>query len=128
VERSRDWFRQAERDLNYAREASTAAYYEWACFVSQQSAEKALKGLYQAFAGEGWGHSILALLGGLEERMPISEELKSSARLLDRMYIPTRYPNGFDRGIPADYYGLNDAEEAIGCAASILEFVRPSIP
>jgi HEPN domain-containing protein len=128
VERSRDWFRQAERDLQHARNASDDTDYEWACFASQQAAEKSLKALYQALAGEGWGHSVLVLLEGLESRRTISDDLKSYARLLDRMYIPTRYPNGFDSGIPGDYFGSTDAEEAIRCAGAILEFARPEIP
>lgn len=128
VERSRDWFRQAEKDLQHARNSRASGDYEWACFAGQQAAEKALKGLYQALGGEGWGHSITGLLEGLTEKKAIPEPLLASGRLLDRMYIPTRYPNGFDQGIPADYFMIEDADRAIQEADAILEFVRPQIP
>jgi HEPN domain-containing protein len=128
VERSRDWFRQAERDLQHARHSQTDLDYEWACFASQQAAEKALKGLYQALSGEGWGHSISALLAGLEEKMAVPDRLKLGAKVLDKMYILTRYPNGFDQGIPADYFLEEDSERSIEECHAILEFVRPRIP
>lgn len=37
------WIDQAERDLKVARHLATHGYHEWACFVAQQSAEKAVK-------------------------------------------------------------------------------------
>ncbi len=37
------WLKQAEKDLTTARNSLNAGDYEWACFQSQQSAEKALK-------------------------------------------------------------------------------------
>lgn len=37
------WVRQAELDLQMAREAARTGHYEWACFGCQQSGEKALK-------------------------------------------------------------------------------------
>jgi HEPN domain-containing protein len=43
--------------------------------------------------------------------------------VLDRYYIPTRYPNGFPAGAPMDYYDQPTAEEAVRLAGSILEFV-----
>ena len=79
VERSRDWFRQAERDLEHARHSVTAEDHEWACFACQQAAEKALKALYQALAGEGWGHSVLALVEGLAGKLIVSEDLRRAA-------------------------------------------------
>jgi len=41
--RSHDWFRQAERDLDQARDSRLSGKHEWACFAAQQSAEKAVK-------------------------------------------------------------------------------------
>jgi hypothetical protein len=54
-----DWMRQADKDLKHARTSLAAGDYEWACFASQQAAEKALKALYQSLGGESFGHSIL---------------------------------------------------------------------
>jgi HEPN domain-containing protein len=46
VSRARDWFRQSLRDLELAERIMYADYYEWACFVAQQAAERAVKALY----------------------------------------------------------------------------------
>ena len=37
------WMKQAEADLKAARDSFEASNYEWSCFQSQQSGEKALK-------------------------------------------------------------------------------------
>ena len=128
VERSRDWFRQAERDLAHARKATALGEFEWVCFAAQQAAEKAVKALHEAHGGHGWGHAILKLLEDLEEVMVVPDRMKDAARVLDLMYIPTRYPNGFDNGIPGDYFTTRDAERAIEESHALLEFVRPQIP
>ena len=46
---------------------------------------------------------------------------------LDRFYIPTRYPNGFDTGSPKDYYTKKDAESACESARKIIEFCKSKI-
>ena len=55
VERSRDWIRQAERDLQNAKFEMNGGYFEWACFLSQQAAEKALKAVFQKLGAEAFG-------------------------------------------------------------------------
>jgi HEPN domain-containing protein len=37
------WMKQGEADLKAARDSFEASNYEWSCFQSQQSGEKALK-------------------------------------------------------------------------------------
>ncbi len=120
--RAQDWLDQAWRDLEHARADLTGGYHEWACFSAQQAAEKALKALYQHLKGEAWGHSVKRLLEELPEAVGVSPELVDCGRILDRFYIPTRYPNGFDYGKPADYYTATDSRQAIGCAEKILRF------
>lgn len=125
--RHRDWFRQAEADLRHARNAREDGDHEWACFAAQQSAEKALKAVIQMHGGEAWGHSVTILAGDLRDRLDLPDALVDAARRLDKHYIPTRYPNGFDAGAPTDYYTDQEAEAAISDAASILEFARGSL-
>ena len=93
-ERSKDWIRQALRDLESARSQRSAGFHEWACFISQQAAEKALKALYQQLGAEAWGHSLLDLMSGLQEKVVLPEALREDAQSLDRLYVPTRYLNG----------------------------------
>ena len=124
-ERSRDWFRQAERDLAHAEKDLHDGYYEWACFSAQQAAEKAVKALHYALGQEAWGHVIARLLEELPLEVP--ETLKDKARVLDGFYIPPRYPNGFPEGAPFEHYGKLQAEEALEYAREILEFVRKAL-
>ncbi len=124
-ERSHDWMRQAEKDLENARWEKEGGYFEWACFVAQQAAEKAIKAVYQKLGGEAWGHSVFNLLRGLEEKgIDLTGEMISAGRKLDRFYTPTRYPNGWDSGTPHDYYTEEDAEDAIRSAEEILRFCK----
>ena len=118
--RAQDWLAQAQRDLEHARLDLGASFHEWACFSAHQAAEKALKALFQHLNGEAWGHSVKRFLDELTPSIEGTAELLDCARILDRYYIPTRYPNGFDYGIPADYYTETDSRQAIDCAEAIL--------
>jgi len=42
-------------------------------------------------------------------------------------YIPTRYPNAFDRGAPADQFFEEDACKALEDTKEVMEFVRTTI-
>lgn len=120
--RAQDWLDQARRDLDHARHDVESDYHEWACFSAHQSAEKALKALYQHLGGEAWGHSTKRLMEELSTHLDVTPDLVDAARILDRFYIPTRYPNGFDDGKPADYYIQKDSQQAIDCAETIVRF------
>lgn len=90
----------------------------------QQAAEKAIKALYERLGGEAWGHSLFNLLKGLKEKMDIPEEIMKAGKFLDRFYVPARYPNGWQAGIPADYYSEEDSKSAINSAEKILWFCK----
>lgn len=124
VERSADWYKQAERDLKSARVQLGAEFFEWACFIAQQAAEKAVKALYQKFSGEAWGHSVYDLLKGIAEKVDVPEEVFESAKGLDRFYIPARYPNGWSSGFPGEYITKKDAKDAISNSKKILRFCK----
>lgn len=123
-ERSADWMVQAERDLEQARWSLEGRFFEWACFVAQQAADKAVKAVYQAHHAVAWGHSVGKLLADLPGKVQPEEALIERAIRLDRLYIPSRDPNGFDTGSPGDYFTRRDAEEAIADARQILDFCR----
>jgi HEPN domain-containing protein len=123
--RARDWFRQAEADLAQARDSHRDAHYEWACFAAQQAAEKAAKGAHEALGQEAWGHVVTELLEALRPHARgIDDQLLDRARALDKLYIPTRYPNGLAGGAPADFYTRAEAERAITDAEVVLEVCR----
>jgi HEPN domain-containing protein len=123
-----DWFRQAEADLQHARNARESGDYEWSCFAAHQAAEKALKSVFLKMGMDAWGHTLTVLIGNLPETVEKpSQELVNNARILDKYYIPTRYPNGFDSGAPTDYYTEEESRNAIRQAEEILEYCHHQI-
>ena len=121
-ERSDDWARQAQRDLECAKAQVKDGFCEWACFIAQQGAEKAVKAVYQKMGGEAWGHSVSDLLKGLCEKTDVPTELIDTAKQLDRFYIPARYPNGWASGTPSDYISLEDAQSAVSYSEKIIQY------
>ncbi len=122
AERHGDWIRQARRDLEHAREALADGIFEWSCFAAQQAAEKAVKAVFQRFHAEAWGHSVTGLLQKLPAPVKVPGPLLQKAKELDKHYLPTRYPNGFDQGAPMDYYTKSEARRAVAHAESLIEF------
>jgi HEPN domain-containing protein len=127
AERSGDWMRQAEADLRHARNALEDGDFEWAAFASQQSGEKAIKALFQKLNLDAWGHALSLLLASLPADVKPDSSLIDLAKELDKHYIPTRYPNGFDRGAPVDFYTEKEAREAIVSAEAIIDYCRRQI-
>jgi len=126
--RTKDWFRQAEKDLQHAKRSTDAGDFEWACFAAQQAAEKAVKSLYQSIHVDALGHSVSRMLQDLPVSLNSPKDLLERAKELDKHYIPSRYPNFHPEGAPMDYYTGPEARRAVEGAEKILEFVRSKIP
>ncbi len=124
-ERSRDWLKQAEHDLDKAKLDRQWNYFEWACFTAHQVAEKAVKAVYYAHHGEARGPGVRELLISL--KLSASDVVKRHATYLDRFYIPTRYPNGLPSGVPHEYFSEDDADSAIEAAEAVIEWCRGHI-
>lgn len=122
ADRSRDWFAQAERDLEQACSSRREERHEWACFAAQQAAEKAVKALHLALGQEAWGHTVAKLL--VELPVEVDSLMIEKGRVLDNLYVPTRYANGHPEGAPFEHFGSLQSEEAIRYAGEIIEFVR----
>ena len=118
MSRYADWFAQALRDLEKAHLDLQHEYWEWACFTAQQAAEKAVKALLMSRGMDAWGHAITPMLRALKD-LDVPLHLIEYAQLLDVLYIPTRYPNGFSVGKPADYFSATKAQEALDAATEI---------
>ena len=126
-DRHADWLRQAKRDLAHAQRAAEDGDYEWSCFAAQQGAEKAVKAVYQRLGAAAWGHSVTMLLTNLPQTYRPPETLVERAKALDKHYIPTRYPNGFERGAPMDYYTRLEADRSIQDAQTIIHFCEDTL-
>lgn len=118
------WLRQAELDLEDARYSAAGGRHNLACFLSQQAAEKALKAfLYLGGNQLVWGHSVAELVDDATAADASFEALREKGSLLDRFYIPTRYPNGLPGGIPSESFNAKDSEEAMRAAKDIIDTV-----
>jgi HEPN domain-containing protein len=123
MNRANDWFEQAKNDLNHAKKSLEMGDYGWACFACQQAGEKAVKALYMKKNSIAWGHSVYELLENLPEDLKPSLELIEKAKILDKYYIPTRYPNAHPSGPAFKFYTKKEAEEAIKICEEVMNFV-----
>ncbi|MCX2728002.1 HEPN domain-containing protein [Thermomicrobium sp. 4228-Ro] len=122
------WLRQAEDDLEAAHALFVAGKYAQACFFAQQAAEKALKALWFAADLDPWGHSVYRLI--VELPQPLRHELEplqQAALALDKLYVPTRYPDALGELTPAEAYTRPEAERALVEAHAILDAVRSQL-
>ena len=122
MNRSRDWYAQAERDLEQALSSKREQRHEWACFAAQQAAEKAVKALHLSLGQEAWGQVVARLLRELP--IKVDESLVHKGQVLDNFCVATRYANGHPEGAPFEHYGPLQSQEAVRYAGEILAFVR----
>ena len=127
MNRSGDWLAQARRDLEHARQSIGLGHFEWACFAAQQAAEKAAKALHLHLGTEAWGHSVFELLDGLPPDRRPSNSLLDLARMLDRHYIPPRYPNAHPSGPPSQFYTRADAEQGVAGAEAVVSYCERQV-
>lgn len=116
------WLAQAVDDLEFTRWVlAEGRFFDKGCFIAQQAAEKALKAVHY-LKGERlvFGHSVLELLDRLLPEHRDLGTLHEPARLLDRYYIPTRYPNGLPGGSPFQSFQRSDLESALDMAERVV--------
>ncbi len=122
MERSKDWIEESGGDLNHAKSDLKHGFYNWACFSAQQSAEKAVKAIFQKMHAEAWGHSVSDLLKELSKNYEVPERLMELGLELDKAYIPARYPDAHPSGSPKDRYTAEEAKRLISYAEEIFKF------
>ena len=132
MNRSADWLHQAKADLAQARLSADAGHHEWACFASHQAAEKALKALHLFHGQQSWGHGLGRSLRDLphEVRRPLEQQvadLEDRLRVLDALYIPTRYPDSLPEGAPTDHFGRLQSQDAIAHASALVAAIRSAL-
>ena len=124
LEEGRRWLAQAEEDLKWVRDLANRGGYHLACFLAQQTGEKAMKAFLYAQGEEVvLGHSVERLCALASRWKPDLIESVKRWAVLDSYYIPTRYPNGLPDSIPAKVY----TEEAAKSAATLAEEIVASI-
>lgn len=116
------WLAQAQDDVQFARWLlSENRGFDKGCFIAQQGAEKALKAvLYLGGARSILGHSVADPLKRASTKHSHLARFRGDALQLDRLYIPTRYPNGLPAGTPFENYTREDLEKAVVMAEGIV--------
>lgn len=122
------WLDQARDDLRWAGHLADTGGYNIACFLSQQSAEKALKALL-FHSGEELviGHAVQGLCERAAVLVPDMREMCARWSFLDSFYLPTRYPDALPGGIPARAYDQGAARQAVGLASEVITFVAEHV-
>ncbi len=118
------WLETAKDDLDSALILKDKGKFAHSCFHAQQAGEKALKALWFSVDADPWGHSIRKLIENLKtvdkDLFRSLEPLIRAGTVLDRFYIPTRYPNGLPDMTPQEAFSAEDAE---GCLKSSREIL-----
>ena len=119
------WLKQAEYDLSASRLSYGNAFYEWACFQAEQSAEKAMKGL-MVFCGykPPKVHKLSILLKIIRRLRPdISGNINIQS--LQSYTFVSRYPFILpgDNSTPHDFIDEENAGECVAEAEIVLKIM-----
>jgi len=130
-EEANRWFTTGQDDLDTAVILRKNKKHAHACFHAHQAVEKAIKGVWYFYDEDPWGHSILKLIQDIEEvdanAFSLLNKFVEDARKLDRLYIPTRYPNGLPDITPDMAYSEDDSRYSITAAQKIMKEVETII-
>ena len=125
MNRSADWLHQAHSDLDLAAVSAAAGHHEWACFACHQAVEKALKALHLRHGlGRSWRELPPVVGAALAEAL---SDLEDRLRILDALYIPTRYPDSLPDGAPSDHFGRLQSDDAQRHARSIVDAITTAL-
>lgn len=121
---AQEWFYRADEDeLSCVALLKEKISPSNACFLAQQCAEKYLKGMI-IFSGKEIDkiHDLKKLANLLENDFPGIIKFMDDFYVLNRCYIPSRYPGGF-----AENFDWQDAKTALEIAKKIKKFVLDQI-
>jgi len=122
---ARRWLAQAWDDWEAGKLLLERGKHAQAAFLAQQAGEKALKALWIALGLDPWGHSLARLLRDLPpEEAPAFHPLLPQALALDKLYIPTRYPDALPGLTPKEAYTEEEAKKALEDAQAVLKAVE----
>jgi len=119
------WRQQADSAAEVAGLARDGGRAEWACFLSEQAAQLAVKALLHGAGLEAWGHDLTVLSARAEGELGSAwtSGLGDAAARLARHYIATRYPDAVPSGAPTTHYTDADAAQAERDAQALLAAV-----
>jgi HEPN domain-containing protein len=119
------WWRQALSDFELLAKIKQLGKFDTCCFLSQQTAEKALKSFLFSRGEELiFTHSIFRLCELAGRYEPEFFDLREQVKLLDFYYVEARYPNAIEDVIPAEFYNEQDAGQAIKMSQTVIQMVK----
>jgi len=132
MNRSADWLHQARADLAQAQLSAESGHHEWACFACHQATEKALTALHLRHGQQSWGHglgrSFRDLPPGIAAELAGQVvDLEDRLRVLDALYIPTRYPDSLPEGAPTDHFGRLQSQDALCHARALVDAIGSAL-
>ena len=128
IREAKRWLTTADDDIDSAVILKENGKFAHSCFHAQQAGEKALKAVWFFADADPWGHSIKKLIEDLTSvDFKLYQKLEPYARIgmvLDRFYIPTRYPNGLPDITPDVAFTNEDADTCITYSRRIIDQVH----
>lgn len=117
-----EWIRQADYDLETAKSLFTTKRYIYTIFMCHLSIEKALKGIYTKKLKKLplKTHNLLYLVEKIKLRLP--EALYDFIFNLNRVSIPTRYPDDLQRMLK-DYDEIK-VKEILAKSEEVLKWIK----
>lgn len=122
TEASKRWLAFAREDLRMAELAMQEALHNQVCFHCQQCAEKAVKALLVHQGKKPPRTHRLSDLLNLLDSSPL-DEISLTIQLLDRFYIPTRYPDALPGLLPEGLPDADDAQDALVVANQTIALI-----
>lgn len=118
-----EWIRKAEDDdLSAKVIIQEGGAPSTACFLSQQMAEKYLKGLLVFYSiSFPKVHDLLEMTTLLLDKASDIEDLRDDLVSLNRYYIETRYPGDYPQ------FSLEECQKAYEAAMKVRDFVLEKI-
>ena len=120
------WVEFAVEDLKMAKLAMKEKIYNQVCFHSQQAVEKIFKGYLETKnVLPPKTHKLTDLISLINNG--IIKKFKNEIILLDRFYIPTRYPDALPGSLPIGLPKEKDAKDSLETAIKIVKELRDKI-
>lgn len=124
------WLKQAKFDLQAAKTSTKYGFYEWACFQTQQSAEKSLKSIIVSHGKSAPRiHRLGVLFGIIKGLEPKYRGMYLDVSELQAYTFASRYPflvpGTYET--PHEYITKEDATICIRKATKILRLVQNNL-
>lgn len=111
------WLEASDDEARLASDLVDLKAFNAVVLHSEQSAQLALKGLLRGVgaAREAWGHALSELADRAVSAagLGLADDLRARLAVLERDYMPSRYPDALVSGTPLGNYGVEDAQRAL---------------